>query len=310
MVRRPTRHCAGFRAVRVHGRGPRDRAAAARRGRGAQRSLTRRSCWRQGPRRPQPRSDADRDRRAAWRARSRTSTAKACPAIPEAPSRSIARPRARRCRGAVQPRLDVRERPRHAARQRDGVAVLRAGGAQGHEYAKKMLAFVGPARGELPECMRAPDPRRRRAAAARRGARPDSSRLPPRTAEDRRGRGASSRPISDQPRLALAVIAVESNFDAERALGQECAGADAAHSGDLRALQRQEAYDVVQNVRGGLAYLRWLLAYYKGDVALVAAAYNAGEGTVERYRGIPPYPETRAYVQRVLRTVPQGRASV
>ena len=63
----------------------------------------------------------------------------------------------------------------------------------------------------------------------------------------------------------------------------------------------KKPFDLVQNVRGGLAYLRWLLAYFKGDVALVAAAYNSGEGTVERYRGVPPYAETRAYVQRIKR---------
>jgi hypothetical protein len=45
--------------------------------------------------------------------------------------------------------------------------------------------------------------------------------------------------------------------------------------------------------------LRWLLAYFKGDVALVAAGYNAGEGAVNRYAGIPPYPETRGYVKRI-----------
>jgi hypothetical protein len=56
----------------------------------------------------------------------------------------------------------------------------------------------------------------------------------------------------------------------------------------------------VQNVRGGLAYLRWLLAYFQGDVVLVAAAYNAGERTVNRYRGVPPYAETRGYVKRVV----------
>ena len=59
-------------------------------------------------------------------------------------------------------------------------------------------------------------------------------------------------------------------------------------------------YDPEQNIRGGMAYLRWLLAYYEGDVMLVAAAYNAGEGTVNRYRGVPPYAETRAYVQKIL----------
>jgi soluble lytic murein transglycosylase-like protein len=55
----------------------------------------------------------------------------------------------------------------------------------------------------------------------------------------------------------------------------------------------------VQNIRGGLAYLRWLLAYFRGDVTLVAAAYNAGEGAVNKYRGVPPYAETRAYVLRI-----------
>jgi soluble lytic murein transglycosylase-like protein len=58
-------------------------------------------------------------------------------------------------------------------------------------------------------------------------------------------------------------------------------------------------FDPTQNVRGGLAYLRWLLAYFQGNVTLVAAAYNAGEGVVNRYRGIPPYAETRTYVKRV-----------
>ena len=49
-----------------------------------------------------------------------------------------------------------------------------------------------------------------------------------------------------------------------------------------------------------MAYLRWLLAYFEGDIALVAAGYNAGERRVDRYLGVPPYGETRAYVKRVL----------
>jgi soluble lytic murein transglycosylase-like protein len=49
--------------------------------------------------------------------------------------------------------------------------------------------------------------------------------------------------------------------------------------------------------------LRWLLAYFEGDVALVAAAYNAGEGAVDRHKGVPPFNETREYVKRVVARV-------
>jgi soluble lytic murein transglycosylase-like protein len=62
----------------------------------------------------------------------------------------------------------------------------------------------------------------------------------------------------------------------------------------------QDIFNPEQNIRGGLAYLRWLLAYFEGDVVLAAAAYNAGEGAVERHRGVPPFRETRAYVKRIM----------
>jgi soluble lytic murein transglycosylase-like protein len=62
-----------------------------------------------------------------------------------------------------------------------------------------------------------------------------------------------------------------------------------------------DPFDPESNVRGGLAYLRRLLALFDGDVQLVAAAYNAGEGAVLRHRGVPPYRETRDYVTRIAR---------
>jgi soluble lytic murein transglycosylase-like protein len=62
----------------------------------------------------------------------------------------------------------------------------------------------------------------------------------------------------------------------------------------------RNAFDARDNIRGGMAYLRWLLAYYQGDVKLVAAAYNAGEGAVDRHKGVPPFAETQEYVRRVV----------
>ncbi len=60
-----------------------------------------------------------------------------------------------------------------------------------------------------------------------------------------------------------------------------------------------DPYHPVQNVHGGVRYIRYLMSYYEGNVDLVLAAYNAGETQVERYRGIPPFRETRKYIKKV-----------
>lgn len=59
------------------------------------------------------------------------------------------------------------------------------------------------------------------------------------------------------------------------------------------------AFDAAQNISGGVQYLAWLLKRFNGNLTLAAAGYNAGEGAVDKYGGVPPYGETQRYVQRV-----------
>ena len=102
-------------------------------------------------------------------------------------------------------------------------------------------------------------------------------------------------------RLALAFIAVESNFEPMARSVKDARGLMQLVPDTAARFNVKNSFDITDNLRGGLAYLRWLLAYYQGKVALAAAAYNAGEAAVDRSLGIPPYAETRDYVRRVLR---------
>lgn len=101
------------------------------------------------------------------------------------------------------------------------------------------------------------------------------------------------------PRLAFAIIRNESNYNTRAVSPKNAQGLMQLIPETAERFKVTKPFDPEQNIRGGLAYLRWLLAYYKGNVALVAAAYNAGEGAVDRFRGIPPYPETEGYVKRI-----------
>ncbi|WP_233244382.1 lytic transglycosylase domain-containing protein [Acidovorax sp. HMWF029] len=102
------------------------------------------------------------------------------------------------------------------------------------------------------------------------------------------------------PRLALAIVRSESNFQARALSPKNAQGLMQLIPETAERFGVRDVWNPEQNVRGGLAYLRWLLDRFGGDVALASAAYNAGEKAVERHGGVPPYSETREYVRRIL----------
>ena len=171
-----------------------------------------------------------------------------------------------------------------------------AASSQGHAGAKRMLQAMSWPAAEVPDCLM-------RSSAARPATAPGPTvdvKAPPHI--ERMVRQLAPQ-YQVQPKLALAIIAVESNFDAYAVSRSAAMGLMQLIPQTASRFGVRNAFDAQQNLRGGLAYLRWLLAYYQGDVALVAAAYNAGEGAVDRHKGIPPFDETREYVRRVIARV-------
>ncbi len=103
------------------------------------------------------------------------------------------------------------------------------------------------------------------------------------------------------PGLLHAVIAAESAYDPKALSARGAMGLMQLMPATARRFGARDAYAPRDNVRAGASYLKWLLAEFNGDLELTLAAYNAGEQAVHNAgRRIPPYPETRAYVPRVL----------
>jgi len=98
-----------------------------------------------------------------------------------------------------------------------------------------------------------------------------------------------------------AVMRVESDFNATVVSRAGAMGLMQLMPKTARSMGVSDPFDARQNILGGARYLRILANRFKGDLVLTVAAYNAGEGAVQKYNGIPPYKETQRYVRRVLK---------
>jgi len=98
-----------------------------------------------------------------------------------------------------------------------------------------------------------------------------------------------------------AVMRVESDFNPTVVSRAGAMGLMQLMPMTARSMGVSDPFDVRQNIHGGARYLRILANRFRGDLVLTVAAYNAGEGAVEKYNGIPPYKETQRYVRRVLK---------
>lgn len=162
---------------------------------------------------------------------------------------------------------------------------------QGHAHAERMLKYVGEAASNPPPCM-VDDSEDKDDKDLVAGTTPEQQRVLNLVLKLAPQYGI-------HPRLALAIIRAESNFNPAAVSSKNAQGLMQLIPETALRFNVAKPFDPEQNIRGGLAYLRWLLAYFKGDVSLVAAAYNAGEGAVNRFGGIPPFAETQGYVKRI-----------
>ncbi|AWK85792.1 murein transglycosylase [Azospirillum thermophilum] len=170
--------------------------------------------------------------------------------------------------------------------RRLGMAWLRAAASNGHPEARRQVNYIPGRMGQIrPWC--------------RSGGGPLRGPTPPPAEIVKLVNDIAAKHGLD-PALVLAVIQAESAFRTDAVSPKDAAGLMQLIPETAERFAVHDIFDPAENIRGGVKYLRWLLSYFQGDVTLALAGYNAGEKAVDRYKGIPPYEETRNYV-RIIR---------
>jgi soluble lytic murein transglycosylase-like protein len=102
------------------------------------------------------------------------------------------------------------------------------------------------------------------------------------------------------PRFIHAVIKQESKYDSKAVSPVGARGLMQMMPATAERFGLKDPFDPAANVEAGTKYLKWLLKRFDGDVSLALAGYNAGEGAVDKYKGVPPYTETQNYVKKIV----------
>ncbi len=174
---------------------------------------------------------------------------------------------------------------------RVGTAWLRAAASRGHKEARRLVTYIPGQMGHVrPWCRPGAEPPRGLSAPPEEVAKLVKTLAPT---------------YGLDPQLVLAVIRVESAFRTDAVSPKDAAGLMQLIPETAERFAVRNVFSPEDNIRGGMKYLRWLLAYFRGDVTLALAGYNAGEGAVDRYQGVPPYDETQSYVRLIRRLYPQ-----
>lgn len=110
--------------------------------------------------------------------------------------------------------------------------------------------------------------------------------------------------------IVRAIIHAESAFNPNALSRVGAQGLMQLMPATARRFGVSDSFDATQNIGGGVKYLAWLLKRFNGNLTLAAAGYNAGEGAVDKYKGVPPYSETQRYVQRVAMLAERYRGTL